>query len=71
MVESYFAHATYYQKADPLETSNKEGGTKPRRLKVKHGVTTTKSHSLLLPKSVAQDFVLSLAHLLRMCVDPY
>lgn len=44
MEESYFADATYYQKSDPLETlaKDKEGRTKSRKLKAKHGVATTK-----------------------------
>lgn len=73
MIESYFADATYYQKSDPLETSSKdkEGGTKPRKLKVKHGAATTKGYSSLLPKLVTQDLVLPLAHLSGMCVNPY
>lgn len=73
MIESYFTDATYYQNSDPLEilVKDKEGGTKPRKLKVKHCVMTTKGYSPLLPKSVAQDLVLPLAHLSGMHVDLY
>lgn len=73
MADAYFTDATYYQKIDPHEISARtnESKFKPQKIKVKHNIQTVKDKPMLLPYSVAQDFVLLLAHLSGAWVDPY
>lgn len=77
MTDAYFANATYYRKVDPQEIiqdtsgKNNESSFKPLKLRVKHDIKVAKDKPTPLPDSVAQNFILPLAHLLGAQIDPY